>query len=71
VRVAFSITAFVIFCFLAVILLTLFLFWRRKERGTVLLSALNTILCIYFPIGTIVGWYYFKRVNAKPAIDPA
>lgn len=62
---AFELMSFIEFMFLADILLILLIRLRWPVKGHLFLTALNIILLIYVPFGTILGIYYFVKVNKR------
>ena len=66
IRHGYELIIFLMSMYLAVILLILLLQWRGPQRGSVVMTALNVIVLVAFPLGTAAGIYYFVKVNRAP-----
>jgi hypothetical protein len=68
-NLAMVLMVFIMSLHLLVIFLILLTFFRWRAQGRLFLTALNIVLLMNFPFGTVLGIYYLWKINGAIAQD--
>jgi hypothetical protein len=70
-NLAMVLMVFIMSLHLLVIFLILFTFFRWRVPGRLFLTALNIVLLMNFPFGTVLGVYYLWKIDKKTVLNTA